>query len=76
MTAFIIVWSTIILVGVLVIMSGYSKASEEEKEKKKKNAKTFVIVIAILLILGSLGVFRGCDDESYDDDPSEWARHT
>ena len=76
MVWYFVLWGSVILIGILFIMSGYDKASDEEKDKKKKNAKTFVIAIVIILILGWLGVFKGCESDNYNDDPSEWIRHT
>lgn len=73
MVGFFIFWGVVILIGILVIMSGYNDVSDKEKEQKKRNVKTFVIVIIVLLVLGSLGFFDSCDTSSYDD-PSNWAR--
>lgn len=75
MTAFCIFWGAVTLIGVLLIMSGYSKASADEKATKKRNAFLFVVAIAVLLLCGILGVFRGCN-EVPDSDPSEWVRHS
>jgi hypothetical protein len=74
MTTALIVWGIIIIVGVLVIMSGYSESSDEEKENKKGNLRVFFIVLALLFISGSLGLCDGGGDYHYFDDPSEWAR--
>ena len=72
MTGYFIFWGSVILIGILIIMSGYNKASTEEKEKKKANAKLFVIVIIILLICGALGLCDSNYSDDYQSDPSMW----
>ena len=34
---YFILWGSVILIGILFIMSGYDKASDEEKERAKKD---------------------------------------
>ena len=71
MTEGIIIWGSIILIGIAIIMSGYSKASDDERETKIAKVKAFIIVVIVCFLCGWLGL---CDngESHYDDDPSMW----